>query len=293
MSRWQHQSTFTLPAPPSRVFAALTEPAALTRWFAESVDVQAREGGAYGFWGKHTYGVPSRREATQRISRIDPPRLLAYTWSIHGQDGMVTLELEEAAVRDGAASTQLSVTHELGGALPITRAAELIDDLWRLQVGNLSAFLKDPRELCLPDFTDPRPEVRASILIDAPRERVFQALLDPATLNRWIASAASVEPRTGGRYSYGWKYDIGGREVQGGPTRVLEMVPNEKLVTDWPDWRGDASVKPTTVTWLLASEDRKTRVTVIHGVFPRASDASDYPFGWAGFLRALQRTLGE
>jgi hypothetical protein len=56
------------------------------------------------------------------------------------------------------------------------------------------------------------------------------------------------------------------------------------LVTDWPDWRGDPSVRPTTVTWLLDAMGAKTRVTLIHGVFERTTDISDYPFGWLGFL---------
>jgi hypothetical protein len=36
-------------------------------------------------------------------------------------------------------------------------------------------------------------------------------------LNRWIASAAEVDPRTGGRYTFAWKYPHGGREVESGP----------------------------------------------------------------------------
>ena len=144
----------------------------------------------------------------------------------------------------------------------------------------------------MPDFTDPQPEVRASILINAPREQVFRALMEPAKLDKWIASAASVEPRVGGRYSYGWKYPVDGRDVTGGPTRILEMIPNEKLVTDWPDWRGDASVPKTTVTWLLESAGDGTRVTVIHSGFARTTDISDYPFGWSGFLGQL-KALGE
>jgi uncharacterized protein YndB with AHSA1/START domain len=36
-------------------------------------------------------------------------------------------------------------------------------------------------------------------------------------LNRWIASAAEVDPRTGGRYTFAWKHPHGGREVESGP----------------------------------------------------------------------------
>ena len=134
----------------------------------------------------------------------------------------------------------------------------------------------------------PSPEIRLSIIIDAPPERVFKALLDPAALNTWIAAAAEVEPHVGGRYSYGWRYQHGGVDVDGGPTRILELVPNERLVTDWPDWRGDPSKPPTRVAWLLEPVSGKTRVTVVHGEFPRTVDISDYPFGWTGFLNQLK-----
>ncbi|MCB1009479.1 MAG: SRPBCC domain-containing protein [Acidobacteria bacterium] len=152
----------------------------------------------------------------------------------------------------------------------------------------LAAHLAGGDGLLLPDFDDPSPEIRLSIRIDAPRARVFRALLDPELLNRWIASAAEVDPRAGGAYRFGWKYEVAGREVVGGPTRILELVENEKLVTDWPDWRGDADVPVQTITWRLEDDGDGTRVTLVHSGFTRAADWSDYPFGWGYFLGALK-----
>jgi hypothetical protein len=37
----------------------------------------------------------------------------------------------------------------------------------------------------------------------------------------------------------------------------------------------------------------KTRVTVVHGEFPRTVDISDYPFGWRGFLNQLKTVVEE
>jgi uncharacterized protein YndB with AHSA1/START domain len=147
--------------------------------------------------------------------------------------------------------------------------------------------LKGGRVL-LPDFTDASPEIRLSIDIDAPRERVFDALMKPELLNKWVASAAAVEPRVGGRYSYGWSYPMGGVTVEGGPTRILELIENEKLVIDWPDWRGDATVPTQRITWLLETVGPQTRVTLIHSGFVRAADISDYPFGWSDFAGRLK-----
>ena len=88
--------------------------------------------------------------------------------------------------------------------------------------------------------------------------------------------------------AFGWKYEVAGREVVGGPTRILELVENEKLVTDWPDWRGDADVPVQTITWRLEDDGDGTRVTLVHSGFTRAADWSDYPFGWGYFLGALK-----
>ncbi len=115
--------------------------------------------------------------------------------------------------------------------------------------------------------------------------------MDPAALNRWIASAAVVEPRVGGSYSYGWKYKYAERDVIGGPTRILDYVENERLVTDWTDWRGQDERGLTRVAWMLENLGEKTKVTLVHGGFTRAADLSDYPFGWGEFLGQLRKNV--
>jgi uncharacterized protein YndB with AHSA1/START domain len=282
---WTHEARFTLPAPPGRVFEALTRPEELARWFAEHVEVEP--GRALRFWGKHTYGAPgSAREAGEhRITRFDPDRALAFEWRFEGQDSEVAMELSEATE---AGQSALALRHAFPAKPALPWAEELVDDLWRLHMGNLDAHLRGGAGIVLPDYTDPSPEIRVSILIDAPRERVFRALLDPAALNAWIASAAVVEPQAGGTYSYGWKYAHGGRDVEGGPTKILDLVENERLVTDWTDWRGQNERGMTRVAWLLETVGKKTKVTLVHGGFSRAADMSDYPFGWGEFLGRLR-----
>ena len=292
MTPWTHEFSCVLPRPPARVFAALIEPLQLERWWAEHAEVEPRAGGAYRFWGRHTYATPDRSEARQKLTRVEPNRVVAYSWRLLGLDSMVTLELAPESA-EGVEAAKLTIRHEFPRLPEGARADDLVDDLWRLACGNLRAHLLGLGGLLWPDYGNPRPEVRLSVLIDAPRANVFKALIDPVWLNRWIASAAVVEPRAGGRYSYGWNYAIKGRDVQGGPTRILELVENERLVTDWPDWRGDPSVAPTTVAWLLMDEGTGTRVTLVHGPFARSTDVSDYPFGWQDFLAQLKAKLED
>ncbi len=283
---WTYAHTFSLPAPPAQVFRALTDMSELTRWFAESVETGRVAGEPYRFWGRHTLGVPTARDATQALTRFAPGMGLGFTWRLFGVDTEVGMALTPG--KDGA-GTALALTHHVAGDLGVSRARELIDDHWRLAFGNLQAHLAGGEGLMLPDYRDPAPEVRLTISIAAPPARVFRALLEPEAVNRWFGStAAVVEPRVGGAYRLGWQYQVDGRDVVGGPTRILELVPDRKLTLDWPDWRGDAAVTGQQITFLLEPAGEGTRLTFIHGGFGRAADVSDYPFGWQYFLGTLK-----
>ena len=76
---------------------------------------------------------------------------------------------------------------------------------------------------------------------------------------------------------------------------VLSLSQNQRLVTDWPDWRLAPDKPSTTVTWILDPLDdgRRTRVTLIHAGFELAVDCSDYPQGWGGFLAGLAQVATE
>jgi len=282
-----HTFTWSLPAPPARVFAALSEPQALSAWFADAAEVEPRPGGAFRFWGDHVYGPRRREDADQVLTRFEPGRALAFAWRVEGRESEVTWELAPGDPEKNAGGATLVGTHSFAEAPAIGRAKELIDDLWRINQGNLKSWLAG-EELARVNFADPHPAVRQSIVIEAPVERVFRAFTDPALLGRWLgAPAPVVEPRAGGRYEYGWRYEVGGRQVAGGPTRILEFEENRRLVTDWPDWRGDPTVPTQTITWLFEDLGGRTRVTLIHDGFVRAVDISDYPYGWADFTGAL------
>lgn len=285
---FDHRASFPLPSPPDRAFRALVEPGELVRWFAEHASVELQVGGSFAFSGRATLGTPGPREARQTIVALEPGRLLAFRWPIHGIDTEVRWTI---APRE-AAST-LDVVHAIRGPLPFGNPRHLIDDLWRLHAGNLAEHLRGGANVVLPDFSNPRPEVRLSIEIAAPPGKVFRALLEPALMNRWLGGAARVDLDRG-EYSYGWRYPVNGKQVDGGPTRILELVENRKLVTDWPDWRGDPAQPATRVSWLLEplGDGKRTRLTIVHDGFTHAADRSDYQQGWGEFAAQL-RTVVE
>jgi uncharacterized protein YndB with AHSA1/START domain len=269
----------------STAFALISDPAHLCRWFAEDVSIDPRVGGIFTFAGRGAYAPISTRLIT-----FEPGRVIGWEWPLLDVVGTVTVTV---ASKDEPGCCRVDVLCHFPTLPDIPRATELIDDLWRFYMGNLKALSEGGAETMLPDFSDPSPEVRQSIFIAAPRASVFRALIDPALLAKWTYGEATVEPRTGGTYTYGWAYEIDGKNVDGGPTVILEFVENEKLVTDWPDWRGDATNNSQKITWLLEDEGKGTRLTLIHDGFVRPSDISDFSFGWSGFLEGIRDAVLE
>jgi uncharacterized protein YndB with AHSA1/START domain len=65
----------TYPHPVERVWAAITEPAQLARWFPSAVEIDGREGGAIRFSGD-----PYSEGSTGVVLTWEPPRRLAFSW---------------------------------------------------------------------------------------------------------------------------------------------------------------------------------------------------------------------
>jgi uncharacterized protein YndB with AHSA1/START domain len=283
MNDLKHEFTWKLAAPPARVFAALTEVGELEAWFAEHVEVEPRIGGAYRFWGKHTYDAPSRAHATQKITRFEPGRSIAYTWRIHDRDSEVSLVV--GAEAENADASVLTGEHAFAQAPAINRAREMVDDLWRLNWGNLSAHLAGGQGKLLPDYSSDKTSIELSIYIDAPPSAVFRALINPEKVQAWFGVPAAVDARVGGTWHL--KMPVGKEMQEAPPLDILEFVENERLAISWPDWRGDKDVPSQRVRWILKAEGNGTRVEFTHDGFVRVVDMSDYPFGWSYFLSRI------
>lgn len=286
---WIHEYAYPIHAPADRIFEALTSQGELEKWFAEYARVEPRVGGAFRFWGRHTVCTPDEDDATGRITVFEPGTRLGFEWTVCGTPGTVTITLTPAETRMGP-GTKVAIRHELHGELDRPRPKELIDDWWRFTLGNLTAHTTAKGEVLLPDFSDPEPEIRLSMNVDAPPEVVFRALIEPDALREWMgAPDPDIEPRVGGRYELGWKHTVEGKEISAGPMKILDIVPNQRLVVSWPDWRGDPSVPTQSITWELEPDGAGTCVTLVHAGFIRTVDFSDYPFGWGYFMSKMAR----
>lgn len=284
---FEHKASLPLPVGPEQAFRALVDPTQLAKWFAEHVQIEPRVGGVFAFYGRGILGT----DRAQTITAFEPGRLLAFRWTIHDVPTDVTWRIGDG---EDASSSTFEVVHHVHGTLPVRKPKHLIDDLWRYHHGNLAEHLRGGDNVVLAELTSERPEVRLSIEIDAKPAKVFRALLEPELMKRWLGGTPRVD-RARNEYAYDWSYEVEERKVTGGPTRILELVENEKLVTDWPDWRGDPDKPATRVTWLLEPLDggTRTRVTIVHAGFEHPVDRSDYQQGWTYFANGLAKVAAE
>ena len=120
------------------------------------------------------------------------------------------------------------------------------------------------------------------VRIKADREQVFQFLIDPEKMSRWMGQNVTLDPKPGGKY----RIDLNGRDIMLG--EFLEVDPPSKVVMSF-GWEGeDASVPAgsTKVEILLISEGDDTTVRLRHyGLTPE--QAESHTEGWVHYLDRL------
>ncbi len=137
--------------------------------------------------------------------------------------------------------------------------------------------------------------------VNAPIERVFHALTDPAQLMRWWgqegeckATLWEMDARVGGK----WRFeasDPSGKIIVNGVSEfrahgeILEFSPPRRIAYSWiANWH-DRPEQPTVVTWDLASAGQGTKVRVTHsGLAHLAVARRDYAGGWPGVVNYLK-----
>jgi uncharacterized protein YndB with AHSA1/START domain len=131
----------TLPARRSRVFAALTEPEELAKWFgphgftARSVDVDLRVGGAYRIAMQPPEGEVFYLGGEFR--EVDSPAHLSYTFCYEDpdpedQETIVTLSLEDLGDATGLELSQREFATERRRALHDEGWANSLDRLYEM-----------------------------------------------------------------------------------------------------------------------------------------------------------------
>lgn len=135
-------------------------------------------------------------------------------------------------------------------------------------------------------------------IIDAPRETVFNAWIDPAQLARWLGPGAiaaeieRLEPRPGGAYRIRMRRPDGATNVVGGVYR--EIIPAERLVFTWI-WEAAGAAfnggRESLVTVTFATRDGKTEMTLRHERLVNPESRDSHRHGWTGTFDKLAELL--
>ena len=136
--------------------------------------------------------------------------------------------------------------------------------------------------------------INAEVEIEAPPERVFQALVDSAQARAWGSTEHfqiivwELEPRVGGKWKFvakdgeGKVYEHYGEVLEYDPPRVLEHT--------WMADFHDQPARPTVVRWELTAAGSGTRLKVTHSGFAAQPKVrKSYQSGWPGLLEAIRR----
>jgi uncharacterized protein YndB with AHSA1/START domain len=236
-----------LPASIGAARRAWTDPVALRAWLAEYAE--AGPPGTYAFWGRYT---PHGEEPRQRLLHLDD-RTLRFSWRLGTEETTVEVLLEDGAVT----LSQTTFDGEESG-YPVALALSVF---WSLALGNLVDHLGDRPITPRCDHT--RSDLRAEVLIGAPRTAVFASLTESAQFSRWFGISVEIEPYAGGTWAI----------PDGGPIGTVgEVTPGRRLTL-----HEDSG----TSTWELEDAGGGTRLTLGLSDFNRPP----YP-SWTAWLSA-------
>jgi uncharacterized protein YndB with AHSA1/START domain len=117
--------------------------------------------------------------------------------------------------------------------------------------------------------------------IEAPIEKVWQALVKPEIINQWSGGPAEMKAEEGSKFSF-WGGDIFGTNTKVVAGKLLEQ-----------DWYSDKEWKsPSKVTFSLKSDGDKTIVHLTHANIPD-EEARDIEAGWKDYYLGPIKKLLE
>lgn len=117
--------------------------------------------------------------------------------------------------------------------------------------------------------------------MDAPVEKVWQALTDSKIIDAWGGGPAKMSDKVGEKFEF-WGGDIHGENIN--------VVPNKKLVQNWYEGNWE---KPSIATFTLEQKNSQTTLTLDHENVP-AKSYDDINEGWDQYyLGALKNYVED
>ncbi|HEY2586684.1 MAG TPA: SRPBCC domain-containing protein [Tepidisphaeraceae bacterium] len=292
-----------LPGPIERLWDYIVDGRKRAQWFAGG-EMEPRVGGTIHFWFEHKNLAPPGEPVPEQfkkpsegmsapgtVTRIEPPRLLAFLWG----GGEVVFEL--SPLGDEVAFT---ITHR---RLATRQDVINVANGWHKHLDVLAAHLAGlPRQPFWGRIAELREEyerrlplfVRVTRHFAASAERVFDAWLDPAMLGRWMFGEAvrdeqivrlEVDPRVGGSFSFVVRRQ-GAEFAHIGSYRELDRP--RKLAFTW-GVKGHSNPDDSLVTIeIVPTPDGGCELTLTHAMGPKWAEFKERAeAGWTKMLAKL------
>lgn len=146
------------------------------------------------------------------------------------------------------------------------------------------------------------PHVRLTRLIRAPREKVYNAWIDPKVRQQWwcayegmTCGVCEIDATAGGKYRTGMTDPQGNGYVSCG--EFVELSPYDRIVFTWswehaPDFGANSRV---TVTFHDAEFEGRpaTELVLLHEKLGSAHERSAHTTGWLGALKSLGKLFAD
>jgi len=137
-------------------------------------------------------------------------------------------------------------------------------------------------------------EVRVEKRFRHPRERVFDAFLDPARVGAWlfhtpagVMEQTDYDPVVGGAFAI---FERRGEDLARHFGRFVEIARPDRIVFDF--WVDEAPEEPTRVTVAFTAEGEGCVVVLSHDLAPAwAAYADRSVAGWTMILNSLETVM--
>lgn len=112
-------------------------------------------------------------------------------------------------------------------------------------------------------------EIRREVVLDAPIERVWEAVTSADEVKKWFGDTAEIDLRPGGKAKFGWT-DFGSFSE----AVVVEVDPPHRFSYSWTAESNTPydETRATLVEYTLESDDDTTRLTMVESGFSRLPD---------------------
>ncbi|NLR57882.1 SRPBCC domain-containing protein [Chitinophaga polysaccharea] len=123
-------------------------------------------------------------------------------------------------------------------------------------------------------------------ILDAPVTAVWEAITDKDKMKQWYFDLSAFSPTVGFEFSFS-----GGSETKQylHHCKITEVIPGKKLSYTW---RYEGYPGNSEVTWELAEEGKKTKLTLTHTGLHTFPSGEDSNFGVASFTQGWTYIIG-